>query len=126
MDLQSLRSDRGAERAGGHGIFGYTGRTDSYFDSIVQWVGKDMAGRWKLTDPSRSGVVPALSMSVLAFTQPGDGILVQPPYTLLLQRGKWTGRRIVENPLVFRDGRFEMDFDDLEKDRFFGKDALSL
>ena len=100
-----------------HGIFGYTGRTDSYFDSIVQWV--DKRHGWKIEANwirHAPGVVPALSMSVLAFTQPGDGILVQPPvYPPFYSAVNGRGRRIVENPLVFRDGRFEMDFDDLEK-----------
>ena len=63
-----------------HGIFGYTGKSDNYFQSIVEWVEKrhkwGIEAEWIRHSP---GVVPALSMAVLAFTKPGDGIVVQPP-----------------------------------------------
>ena len=100
-----------------HGVFGYTARLDPYRESIAGWLkgrhGWEIKTEWiKHT----AGVVPALSASILAFTQPGEGILVQPPvYYPFFASIKGRGRRVVENPLVFKNGRFEMDFDDLEK-----------
>ncbi|MDD2207677.1 MAG: PatB family C-S lyase [Aminobacterium sp.] len=100
-----------------HGIFGYTGKTESYFESIVQWV--DKRHDWKIKPEwicHSPGVVPALSMAVLALTQPGDGIILQTPvYPPFYSSASGQGRHIVENPLVLRDGHFEIDFDDLEK-----------
>ncbi|GAB1487300.1 hypothetical protein MASR2M79_23560 [Aminivibrio sp.] len=62
------------------------------------------------------GVVPALAAAILAFTQPGDGVLVQPPvYYPFFTAIRGRGRTVVENPLLFKDGRFEMDYGDLEK-----------
>jgi cystathionine beta-lyase len=100
-----------------HGIFGYTGKIDNYFQSIVEWVEKrhkwGIEAEWIRHSP---GVVPALSMAVLAFTKPGDGIVVQPPvYPPFFSAASGRGRHIIENPLVERHGRFEMDFEDLEK-----------
>lgn len=99
-----------------HGIFGYTGRFDPYYEAAVNWVGErhgwDIRKEWLCYSP---GVVPALSMSLMAFTQPGDGVIVQPPvYYPFFSVIGGRGRKIVENPLVFEDGRFRMDFDDLE------------
>ena len=100
-----------------HGIFGYTKRLPSYHDAIAGWFqrrhGWTIDTEWIRHTP---GVVPALAAAVLAFTQPGDGVLVQPPvYYPFFAAITGRGRRIVENPLIFLNGRFEMDFGDLEK-----------
>jgi cystathionine beta-lyase len=53
---------------------------------------------------------------VKAFTEPGDSILIQTPvYYPFYEVIKQNGRKIVENPLRFRDGRYEIDFDDFEQ-----------
>ena len=100
-----------------HGIFGYTRRLDHYRESIAAWFlrrhGWSIDTSWIRHAP---GVVPALSMAVLAFTQPGEGILVQPPvYYPFFSTIKERGRTVVENPLKFDGKRFTMDFDDLER-----------
>lgn len=100
-----------------HGVFGYTHRFAPYRQAVVGWLLRrhkwPVDTEWLRHTP---GVVPALAMAILAFTQPGDGVLIQPPvyhpFSAVI-RGR--GRRIVENPLVFKGGRFEMDFHDLEK-----------
>jgi cystathionine beta-lyase len=61
-------------------------------------------------------VLNALAMAMNLFSGPGDGILIQPPVffdfaDIVVENG----RRIVANPLVLRDGRYEMDFDGLER-----------
>ncbi len=62
------------------------------------------------------GVVPALSFIVNAFTNPGDKVIVQPPvYYPFFRVIEDNGRRVVNNPLLFKDGRYTMDFEDLEK-----------
>lgn len=100
-----------------HGIFGYTGRFDPYYGSIVNWVkrrhGWDIKKEWIAFSP---GVVPALSMALLAFTQPGDKVVVQPPvYYPFFNVIDGRGRTILENPLKFENGRFSMDLEDLER-----------
>jgi cystathionine beta-lyase len=55
-------------------------------------------------------------MALNRFTEPGDGIIVQPPvffdFADIIAEN---GRRVVENPLILRDGRYEMDFDALDR-----------
>lgn len=100
-----------------HGIFGYTRRFEPYREAIAGWFLR--RHDWKInTDWIRHapGVVPALAAAIMAFTQPGEGILVQPPvYYPFFSTIKGRGRTVVENPLKLLNGRFEMDFDDLEK-----------
>lgn len=100
-----------------HGIFGYTSRCPSYYQSITGWFarrhGWTIEQEWVRHTP---GVVPALAASILAFTQPGDGVLVQPPvYYPFFNAIRGRGRTVVENPLHFNNGRFEMDYADLER-----------
>ena len=100
-----------------HGIFGYTRRFEPYREAIAGWFlrrhGWEIRTEWIRHAP---GVVPALAAAIMAFTQPGEGILVQPPvYYPFFSTIKGRGRTVVENPLKLVNGRFEMDFDDLEK-----------
>ncbi|MGO9309000.1 MAG: MalY/PatB family protein [Spirochaetia bacterium] len=100
-----------------HGIFGYTREPDSYFQAAAAWIERRHAWRvprdWMVTS---TGVLPSLSAAILAFTRPGDGIVVQPPvYHPFGMRISANGRRVVENPLVVRDRTWQMDLDGLEK-----------
>ena len=100
-----------------HGIFGYTRIKDSYFDSIINWYAQRY--NWKLKKEwfvFAPGVVPAIILAIRAFTRPGDGIIVQSPvYYPFYESVELNGRHIVNNPLKLVNGRYEMDFEDLEK-----------
>jgi cystathionine beta-lyase len=67
------------ERAN-HEIFGYSIRPDSYYTSIINWLKNrhnwEIQKEWISFSP---GIVPALNMAVMAYTNPGDKIIVQPP-----------------------------------------------
>lgn len=100
-----------------HGIFGYTDLMDGYFAAVERWFRErfhwQLQKEWLVTTP---GVVFALSAAVRVMTQPGDGILVQTPvYYPFYRVIRNNGRRIVENPLVYHDGKYTVDFEDLEK-----------
>jgi cystathionine beta-lyase len=100
-----------------HPVYGYTFRGDSFSNSIVQWMKKrhnwEIKKEWVAFSP---GVVPALNMAVLAFTEPGDKIIVQPPvYFPFFTAVKNHGRELVYNELFEKNGRYSMDFDDLEQ-----------
>ncbi len=99
------------------GIYGYTSRPESYFESVARWMKKrhnwDVKTEWMIYTP---GVVPALSFIINAFTYPGDKVLVQQPvYYPFFRVIEDNGRRIVNNPLIYKEGRYTMDFDDLEE-----------
>jgi cystathionine beta-lyase len=100
-----------------HGVFGYTREPDSWFQAAAAWMQRRHAWRvreeWMAASP---GVIPSLAAAILAFTRPGDGIVIQPPvYHPFALRITANGRRVVENPLVRKDGRWIMDLDGLEK-----------
>ena len=100
-----------------HGIYGYSLEPESYFQAARQWImrrhGWNVQRDWMLSSP---GVVPCLSAAILAFTSPGDGIIIQPPvYHPFAMRITGNSRRVVENPLVLSGTRWEIDFDGLEK-----------
>jgi cysteine-S-conjugate beta-lyase len=100
-----------------HPIFGYTREPDSFFDAAASWFSR--RHRWTVRRPwmvPSPGVLPGLSAAILAFTQPGDGIVIQPPvYHPFAMRVKATGRRVMENPLVQRGRTWQMDLEGLEK-----------
>lgn len=99
------------------GIFGYTSRPDSYFEAVSQWLEKRHG--WTV-DPNlmihSPGVVPSLSFLIQHFTEPGDRIIIQPPvYYPFFDVVSSNGRQLVENPLKIVEGRYEMDYDQLEQ-----------
>lgn len=99
-----------------HEICGYSFRPPDYFASIVDWTkrrhGWNINKEWICFTP---GVVPALNFCTLAFTEPGDSMIVQPPvYFPFFSAVEAHGRKLVYNQLVTIDGRYEMDLDALE------------
>lgn len=99
-----------------HGIFGYTARNDSYYEAIINWMQR--RHNWKVEKDwicHAPGVVPALGMIVRTFTKPGDKIIIQSPvyypFTNVVEKNE---RVIVQNPLKYEDGKYVMDFEDLE------------
>ncbi|MGF1584213.1 MAG: MalY/PatB family protein [Bacteroidales bacterium] len=100
-----------------HGVFGYTLVSHGFNESIKMWMKKrhgwDISSKWILFCP---GIVPALAMSVMAYTDPGDRILLQspvyPPFFSVIKDNK---RQMVNNQLIEEKGRYTIDFDDLDK-----------
>ena len=118
MDFRSPDSVVEAlKKAVDHGIFGYSRADESYFDAVAAWYQKrhhlTLQPEWMTCTP---GIVFALSIAVRAFTQEGDAVLIQPPvyhpFSRAILRNK---RTLVENPLVLKDGHYEMDLEDLEQ-----------
>jgi cystathionine beta-lyase len=100
-----------------HGIFGYTLEPDSYFEAAAAWLERRHSWRvsrdWMLASP---GVIPSLSAAILSLTEPGDGVVIQPPvYHPFAMRISENGRRVVSNPLAVAGGRWRMDLDALAR-----------
>ena len=100
-----------------HEVFGYSFRPESYFQSIVNWLKRrhnwEISKDWISFSP---GIVPAVNMAILAFTEPKDKIIIQPPvYFPFFSAIKNNNRVIVENPLKLKNERYCFDFIDLEK-----------
>ncbi len=99
-----------------HPIYGYTLLSDAYFDAIIRWVKTrhrwDIQKDWISFSP---GIVPAINFAVLSYTQPGDGVIVQPPvYFPFFEAIQSNGRRQLNNPLRYVNGKYQIDFNDLE------------
>ena len=99
------------------GLWGYTGWGDRYFNALHGWFaarhGWEVQREWVVRV---NGVVQGLNAAVRALTEPGDGIVIQPPvYPPFFRAVRDNGRALVENPLKLENGRYGMDFDDLEE-----------
>lgn len=100
-----------------HGVFGYTQPDDAYLNAVAGWMkrrhGWAIKPEWIVITP---GVVPALHMLVRTFVSPGKKVLLQRPvYYPFFSAVENNGAAIVDNPLVLKDGRYGMNFDDLEQ-----------
>ncbi len=99
-----------------HGYFGYTDADQPYYDAVRGWMKRrhDFAteNEWII---AVGGVVPALSVAVRAYTEPGDKVLIQSPvYYPFRMAAELNGRAVVESPLCLgADDMYRMDFDDL-------------
>ncbi len=105
------------ERRVQHGIFGYVRVPEAYYDAIRGWFARrhdwSLEKEWILYT---SGVVPAVSAVIKALTEPGDGVVVQPPvYNCFYSSIRNNGCRIVTNPLKYEDQTYQIDFEDLEQ-----------
>jgi len=99
-----------------HGVFGYAYREDGFYTSLIDWLKRrhqwSVERDWIVFSP---GVVPAVNLCVLAMTEVGGKIVVQPPvYFPFFTAVKDHGRELVYNPLIEKDGRLCMDMDNLE------------
>lgn len=101
-----------------HGIFGYTESGEGYFEAVKDWMMRRHSWQvqedWLVKTP---GVVFALAMAVKAYTEPGDGVLIQQPvYYPFSQVIRENGRKVVNNPLYLGDdNRYHIDFEDFER-----------
>ena len=98
-----------------HEIMGYSFHPREYFSSISAWLLK--RHKWKISNDwicFCPGVVPALNLCTLAFTRPGDSIIIQPPvYTPFFSAVESHGRNLILNQLTEKNGRYTMDLNSL-------------
>lgn len=100
-----------------HGIFGYETLPSGLMEALTSWL--EMRHDWRVGQDQilRSpNILNSLAMTASAFSNPGDGIIVQPPvffdfYDIIRENN----RELVANPLLLKDGRYAMDFAGLEK-----------
>ena len=100
-----------------HEVYGYTIRPKRFYETIAGWLSARHG--WEV-DPGQidfsPGVVPALVLAVLGFTEPGDKVLVQSPvYFPFFSSIENHGRILVNNQLHDEQGMYTIDFSDLEE-----------
>ncbi len=99
-----------------HGVFGYEIKPQSLNEAVLNWL--QTRHNWAI-DPSwlsySPGVVGGLATAILALTEPGDRIAIQPPvYPPFFSLGDQNDRIVVENRLIESDGRYTMNLVELE------------
>ncbi|MBW6514008.1 MAG: pyridoxal phosphate-dependent aminotransferase [Candidatus Syntrophosphaera sp.] len=100
-----------------HGVFGYNFHLPEFYAVVASWVerryGFHAEREWMLNSP---GIMPAVNLAVRQLTRPGDGILIQTPvYRPFFNAIQDHGRQLLTNPLLLRDGSYQIDFDDFEQ-----------
>lgn len=118
MDFRTPDFITGAmKKRADHPVYGYTIRTDSYHDSVINWMKKRFG--WNVHKNHimyTPGIVSALNLCVMAYTDPGDKVIVQPPvYFPFFSAVTNKDRQLVYNLLVLKNGRYYMDLEDLQK-----------
>jgi len=99
-----------------HGIFGYESKPESYFIALESWY-QNRHG-WKMDrqhiEPCPS-ILNAISILIDQHSNVDDGVILQSPVFFEFRMVvKSNGRRIVKNALKLVQGRYQIDFDDLE------------
>lgn len=99
------------------GIFGYSIVPDRWYDAYIDWwkMRHDfvMEKEWLIFC---TGVVASISSMVRKLTTPGEKVLIQTPvYNIFFHSIRNNGREILESPLIYRNGTYEMNFTDLEE-----------
>lgn len=100
-----------------HGIFGYTLTPPAFYEAIIEWWQTwyhfQIQAAHIIPVP---GIIPALSVIIRAFAKPGDKILVQSPvYNHFFISIANCGCTASCNDLIYKNGAYTIDFDDLEQ-----------
>ena len=99
-------------------VYGYTYASDGLIEAVQNWEEKHHGyGFEKDALVFIEGVVPAISTAIQAFTKEGEAVLINTPvYPPFARSIKLNNRRLITNSLVEKDGLFQIDFEQLEKD----------
>lgn len=108
-------NDAIAERAR-HGIYGYSDVSAQYRESVRNWYATRHAWNFDVCNiVTVPGVVFGIYTSIRALTRPGDAVLISRPVYYPFSRViQDLDRVLVNSPLVLQNGRYAIDFDDLE------------
>ena len=104
-------------RAVSSGIFGYSDVKTPYYDALTAWFSERFGFVFSRRDVVKTpGVVFALATAVKAYSEVYGGVLIQTPvyypfYSVISRNS----REIIENPLIYKDGVYTIDFDDFER-----------
>ena len=118
MDFPTAPEIREAiEKRAAHGVFGYSIIPDEWHQAYIGWWqrrhGFVMERDWLVFC---TGVVPAISSVVRKLTTPAEKVLIQTPvYNIFFNSILNNGRQVMESPLQYKDGQYEIDFEDLEQ-----------
>lgn len=100
-----------------HGIFGYSASDSAYKSAVIDWMkfyhNCEIKSEWLISTPA---VLPPISWLVDALTEPGDKVIIQKPvYGAFFGVPMNLELEVSNNPLKFENGKYVMDYEDLEE-----------
>lgn len=117
MDFKTPSSVRAAlATCSDHGIFGYSETKEDYFNTLYHWFNTyfdwPIQSSWLVKTP---GIVYAICTAIRALTEKEDAIMIQQPVYYPFSESITSNERLlVNNTLVYEDGKYSMDFEDFE------------
>ena len=99
-----------------HPIVGYEEVPDSAFVAQIEWIKNEHGVEYKREDAFYShSVVASMCVAIEAFTQKGDGVIVQTPvYPPFFHSVMNLERKLIKNSLQEVDGIYRFDIEDLK------------
>ena len=99
-------------------VYGYTYASDSLIEAVQNWEENQHGYTFdKEALVFIEGVVPAISIAIQAYTKEGEAVLINTPvYPPFARSIKLNNRKLITNSLLVKNGLFEIDFEQLEKD----------
>ncbi|MBS7231500.1 pyridoxal phosphate-dependent aminotransferase [Flavobacterium psychroterrae] len=116
MDFKSAPEIlKALQKRADHGIFGYTAIPEAFYAAIMKWwkrrYGFTLEKEWLVPV---SGVIPALSAAIQSLSKTGDKVIIQSPvYNHFYSSIENSGRIAIENNLIYNNGEYIIDFEDL-------------
>ena len=100
-----------------HPVFGYTIVPDELFEAYIGWWDRRYGLKMSRDDMAYAiGVMPSIASMIRCLSDVGDEILIQSPvYHVFYYFIEDNNRKVLENELVYDDGQYRMDFDDLDE-----------
>ncbi len=100
-----------------HGIYGYTKMDEAHYSAVQNWIktryGYDVKREWILQSV---GVISSLNAIVDELLGEGGSVVMCTPcYPMFFTSATGGGHKKIESPLVFRDGKYRMDLEDIER-----------
>lgn len=99
------------------GHFGYPYKRQSYYESVIGWFQRNF--NWGIRREwiaSSLSIYPAFQAFIEGLTDPGDEVIIQTPVHFVFQEIiTATGRVLVENPLLIKEGQYTFDFLDFKE-----------
>ena len=105
------------QKRANHPIYGYTVVPDELFEAYINWWDRRYGFKMSRDDMAYSiGVMPSISSMIRCLTDVGDEILIQSPvYHVFYYVIEDNGRKVLENELIYENGKYRIDFDDLDE-----------
>ncbi len=100
-----------------HPVYGYTIIPDELYESYINWWDRRYHFKMSKEDMAYSiGVMPSISSMIRCLTDIGDEILIQTPvYHVFFYVIEDNNRKVLENELIYENGKYFIDFDDLDE-----------